>query len=127
MAGRLTHETHERLITTAKELTTSRQTFYTCPAKLSPRLSHVMLSNKTGATTPATASFTLEYYEAATTTYFSLATTEDITVDSRVLLTNGEVPFLSMKEGDLITCKASANSSIDCITVVVEQEARRVS
>ena len=122
----LQHQTHERLITKPLELTTSRQTFYTCPAKLSPRLSHVLLSNKTGATTPATASFTLEYYQASTTTYFSLATTEDILVDSRVLLDSNNMPLLSMKEGDLITCKASANSSIDCIVVVIEQEARKV-
>lgn len=123
----LQHQTHERLITKALELTTNRQTFYTCPAKLSPRLSHVLLSNKTGATSPATASFTLEYYEAATTTYFSLATTEDITVDSRVIISSELFPLLSMKAGDLITCKASANSSIDCLVVVVEQEARKVA
>ena len=121
--SRQQHNTHERLITSVKELTTARQTFYTTPTKLSPRVSHVLVSNKTGGNV----TFTLELYEAATSTYFSIATEEVLAANSRVLLSGDINPLISLKSQDLITCKASANSSIDCIVVVVEQESRGVS
>lgn len=112
--------TQPRLITKPLVLTTSRQEFYEAKGKLKPRLVNAMLSNVTGGAV----TFTLEFYNADDTTYYSIATGESIAANSRVLIEGTDLPLFAMAEGDKIYCTASANTSIHCLVTVMENEAR---
>jgi hypothetical protein len=98
--------------TLALELTTSNGNIYSVPANHEAEVQSIVISNI--ATT--TRKFTLEWYNAATTSYFALAKDVEIHGNAIIQVT---APLWLLKD-ELLRGSASANSSI-VITVYVKE------
>ena len=119
----LTSHTDHKLINKASELTTSRQDFYTAKAKLPARFVNIWICNKSGSG-GATYNYTLEYYNAATTTYINLAKNEEVAKQAHALIQGNELPLMALSAGDKICVTGSANSVLDCVVSITEISAR---
>jgi hypothetical protein len=98
--------------TVALELTTSDLAIYSVPPNYETEIQSVVISNVAGAKRK----FTLEWYEAATTTYFPLAKNVDIEANSIIQVT---VPLWLVK-GESLRGSASVDNSV-VITVYVKE------
>lgn len=98
--------------TLALELTTSNGTLYSVPANHETEVQSIVVSNISASSK----TFTLEWYNAVTTTYFALAKDVEIHGNSIIQIT---APLWLLK-GELLRCSASANSSV-VITVYVKE------
>jgi hypothetical protein len=98
--------------TLALELTTSNGTIYSVPANHETEVQSIVISNISASSK----TFTLEWYNAATTSYFALAKDVQIHGNSMLQVT---VPLWLLKS-ELLRGSASANSSV-VVTVYVKE------
>jgi hypothetical protein len=99
--------------TVGLELTTSNQDIYTVPSRFTTDITSISISNESGSSV----TFTLDWYDLATTTYYTLAGVTSLAANS--ILQIKEYP-LYLVGGDKIRGLASANSAIN-ITVSLEE------
>lgn len=90
--------------TVAKELTTSNANIYSVPPNYEAEIQSIVISNITASSK----TFTLEWYNNDTTSYFALAKDVEVHGNSMLQVT---VPLWLVKN-ELIRGSASANSSI---------------
>mgnify|MGYP003660804936 FL=1 len=99
--------------TLSVDLTTSNQDVYTVPARFNGDVSSIIISN--ASSSPVT--FSLDWYQSSSTTYFTIA--ETVTMVPNSILQITEYP-LYLEKNDLIRGLASAGSSIT-VTVATEE------
>lgn len=96
----------------AKELTTSNQDIYTVPAHFVAKVISIIVAN----TTSSTETFTLEWYDSVSTTYYPIG--GEVEMKKNSILQIDDVIYL--QRGDKIRGLASSNSAIT-VTVSVEE------
>ena len=99
--------------TLALELTTANQDIYTVPANFSGDISSIYVNNASGSVV----TFSLDWYESATTTYNTLAEAVELPANSLLQIT--EYP-LFLSRGDKVRGLASANSAVN-ISISIEE------
>jgi len=99
--------------TLSLELTTSNQDVYTVPARFNADISSIIVSN----TSTSSVTFSLDWYQSSSTTYFTIA--ETVTMVPNSILQITEYP-LYLEKNDLIRGLASAGSSVT-VTIAMEE------
>jgi hypothetical protein len=99
--------------TLALELTTLNQDIYTVPSRFSADVNSIYINNASGSTV----TFSLDWYEAATTTYHTLAETVELPPNSLLQIT--DYPLYLIRD-DKIRGLASANSAVN-ISISLEE------
>jgi len=99
--------------TLALELATSNQDIYTVPGRFSADVNSIYINNASGSTV----TFSLDWYEAATTTYHTLAETVELPPNSLLQIT--DYPLYLIRD-DKIRGLASANSAVN-ISISLEE------
>lgn len=99
--------------TLALELTTSNQDIYTVPGRFNTDVNSIYINNASGSTV----TFSLDWYEAATTTYHTLAETVELPPNSLLQIT--DYPLYLIRD-DKIRGLASANSAVN-ISISLEE------
>jgi predicted Zn-dependent protease len=94
-------------------LTTSNQDVYTVPERFNADVSSIIISNASSSSV----TFSLDWYQSSSTTYFTIA--EAVTMVPNSILQITEYP-LYLEKNDLIRGLASANSSIT-VTIASEE------
>lgn len=105
--------TPRKKLTVSKDLTTANQTIYTVPARFTADVNSIIISN----TSSSSVTFSLDWYQSSSTTYFTIAETVTMVPNSIIQIT--EYP-LYLEKNDSIRGLASANSSIT-VTVASEE------
>lgn len=98
--------------TVALELTTADSTIYSVPINYEAEVQSIIVSNVAGSKRE----FTLEWYNAVSTTYFALAKDVDIEANSIIQMTGP----LWLVKGESLRGSASVDSSV-VITVYVKE------
>jgi len=99
--------------TLALELTTSNQDIYTVPARFNADVNSIYINNASGSTV----TFSLDWYEAATTTHHTLAETVELPPNSLLQIT--DYPLYLIRD-DKIRGLASSNSAVN-ISISLEE------
>ena len=99
--------------TLSKELTTANQDIYTVPASFSGNVNSIIVTNASSSSV----TFSLDWYQATSTSYFTIAETVKMQPNSIIQIT--EYP-LFLEKNDKIRGLASANSAIT-VTVATEE------
>jgi hypothetical protein len=99
--------------TLALELTTANQDIYTVPTRFNTGVNSIYINNASGSTV----TFSLDWYEAATATYHTLAETVELPANSLLQIT--DYPLFLVKN-DKIRGLSSANSSVN-ISISLEE------
>jgi len=99
--------------TLSLELTTSNQDVYTVPKRFNADISSIIVSN----TSSSSVTFSLDWYQSSSTTYFTIA--ETVTMVPNSILQITEYP-LYLEKNDLIRGLASAGSSVT-VTIATEE------
>lgn len=99
--------------TLALELTTANQDIYTVPTRFTTDVNSIYINNASGSTV----TFSLDWYEASTTTFYTLAETVELPANSLLQIT--DYP-LYLSGGDKLRGLASANSSAN-ISISLEE------
>jgi hypothetical protein len=97
--------------TLAKELTTSNLVIYTTPIRYSSEITSIVVSNRSSATV----TFSLDWYDSVSSTYYSVASQVPMYGQSIIQLTNA----FTLQQNDVIRGLASAASAI---TVSIKAE-----
>lgn len=96
-----------------KELTTTNSTIYTVPSQFKAEVNSIVISNALAVRV----TFSLDWYDSATTTYFTLA-------ESVVLLPNSMLHIdypLYLHQNDLLRGLASSDNAVTVSVKVSEQ------
>jgi hypothetical protein len=109
--------------TLALELTTSNQDIYTVPTRFTTDVNSIYINNASNSSV----TFSLDWYDAASTTYYTLAETvelpatlaETVELPANSLLQITDYP-LYLIGGDKLRGLASANSSVN-ISISLEE------
>jgi len=99
--------------TLALELTTSNQDIYTVPARFNADVNSIYINNASSSSV----TFSLDWYEAASTTFYTLAETVELPANSLLQIT--DYPLFLVR-GDKIRGLASANSAVN-ISISLEE------
>ena len=99
--------------TLALELTTGNQDIYTVPTRFTTDINSIYVNNASGSSV----TFSLDWYEASTTTYHTLAETVELPANSLLQIT--DYP-LFLNPGDKVRGLASANSAVN-ISISLEE------
>ena len=99
--------------TLAAQLTTANADVYTVPARFNADINSIYIKNSSGSAT----TFSLDWYEAATATYHTLAETVELPANSLLQIT--DYPLFLIR-GDKIRGLASANSAVN-ISISIEE------
>lgn len=99
--------------TVAKQLTTSNSDIYTVPARYNTEITSIIISNATSSAV----TFSLDWYDTATTTYYTIAETTPLLPNGIIQLTDG----FYLQAGDSFRGLASANNAVT-ITVRTEED-----
>jgi len=99
--------------TLAAELTTSNADIYTVPPRHSADIYSIYINNATGSAV----TFSLDWYDSASTTFYTLAETVRLEPNSLLQITDYPV-FL--KKNDKLRGLASASSAVN-ISIAVEE------
>lgn len=99
----------------AKELTTSNQDIYTAPGHFVAKVYSIIIAN----TASTTETFTLEWYDSASTTFFPIGGTVEMKKNSIIQIDD----VMYLQSDDKIRGLASSNSAIT-VTVSVEESFR---
>ena len=99
--------------TVALELTTANQDIYTVPARFTTEVNSIYINNASSSLV----TFSLDWYDAASTTFYTLA--ELVVLPANSLLQITDYP-LYLVGSDKIRGLASANSAVN-ITVSLEE------
>lgn len=99
--------------TLALELTTANQDIYTVPSRFNADVNSIYINNASGSTV----TFSLDWYEAATTTYHTLAETVELPPNSLLQIT--DYPLYLIRD-DKIRGLASSNSAVS-ISISLEE------
>ena len=97
-----------------KPSSTSRETLYTCPNKHTSKVNTLILTNSYGSSIV----MLVEYYDASTTTYYTLFDKSVATKDSVLLYSGGSIAVL--ESGDKLIVTAATADSITAIATVHE-------
>jgi len=97
--------------TVAKQLTTSNSVIYTVPARYNTEITSIIISNNTSSNV----TFSLDWYDIASSTYYVVAKTTPLLANSIIQITDG----FYLQAGDSFRGLASAN---DAVTVTVRTE-----
>jgi hypothetical protein len=95
------------------ELTTSNQDIYTVPARFTADVNSIYINNASSSAV----TFSLDWYEAATTTFHTLAETVELPANSLLQIT--DYPLFLVKD-DKIRGLASANSAVH-VSISIEE------
>ena len=99
--------------TLALELTTANQDVYTVPARFTSDINSIYINNASSSLV----TFSLDWYQASTTTYHNLAETVELPANSLLQIT--DYP-LFLNPGDKVRGLASANSAVN-ISISLEE------
>lgn len=99
--------------TLALELTTSNQDIYTVPGRFNTDVNSIYINNASSSSV----TFSLDWYEAASTTFYTLAETVELPANSLLQIT--DYPLFLVR-GDKIRGLASANSAVN-ISISLEE------
>ncbi len=99
--------------TLALELTTANQDIYTVPTRFTTDINSIYVNNASGSSV----TFSLDWYEASTTTYHTLAETVELPANSLLQITDYPLYLIG---GDKLRGLASANSSVN-ISISLEE------
>lgn len=99
--------------TVGKELTTSNSTVYTVPDRFTAEVMSVIISNASSSAV----TFSLDWYDAANATYYTIAESISMGANSFLQITDG----FMLQAGDGFRGLASANSAVT-VTVRAEEE-----
>ena len=99
--------------TVALELTTANQDIYTVPERLSSEVNSVYVNNASSSLV----TFSLDWYDAASTTFYTLAELVELPANSLLQITDYPLYLIG---SDKIRGLASANSAVN-ITVSLEE------
>ena len=99
--------------TLAIELTTANQDVYTVPARFTSEINSIYINNASSSAV----TFSLDWYDSASTTYYTLAEAVELSANSLLQIT--DYP-LYLKPADSIRALASANSAVN-MTIAVEE------
>ena len=99
--------------TLALELTTANQDVYTVPARFTSDVNSIYINNASSSLV----TFSLDWYQASTTTYHTLAEAVELPANSLLQIT--DYP-LFLNPGDKIRGLASANSAVN-ISISLEE------
>jgi hypothetical protein len=99
--------------TVGLELTTANQNIYTVPANYEAEIDNIYINNASSSEV----TFSLDWYDAQNTTYYTLAETVKLPANS--LLQINDNPFWLFKS-DILRGLASANSAVT-ITVKIKE------
>lgn len=104
--------TKNRMIGAA--LTTSNVDIYTVPARYTSYVTSIIISNQTASS----ATVSLDWYDYASSTYYTLM--EQVSIAGNSIIQISDEP-LTLQQADKLRALASANSAIT-ITIKVEEE-----
>ena len=99
--------------TVALELTTANQDIYTVPERLSSEVNSIYINNASSSLV----TFSLDWYDAASTTFYTLAELVELPANSLLQITDYPLYLVG---SDKIRGLASANSAVN-ITVSLEE------
>ena len=99
--------------TLALELTTGNQDIYTVPARFTTDINSIYINNASGSLV----TFSLDWYEASTTTFHTFAETVELPANSLLQITDYPLYLIG---GDKLRGLASANSSVN-ISISLEE------
>jgi hypothetical protein len=99
--------------TLAAQLTTANADIYTVPARFNADINSIYVNNESSSAV----TFSLDWYDAASTTFYTLAETVELPANSLLQIT--DYPLFLVKN-DKIRGLASANSAVN-ITISVEE------
>jgi hypothetical protein len=99
--------------TLALELTTSNQDIYTVPTRFTTDINSIYVNNASSSSV----TFSLDWYEASTTTFHTLAETVELPANSLLQITDYPLYLIG---GDKLRGLASANSSVN-ISISLEE------
>ena len=105
--------TERKKRTVGLELTTANQDIYTVPSRFTTDITSILISNKSGSAI----TFTLDWYDSATTTFHTLAGSTSLAANSTLQIRENQLYLVG---GDKIRGLASANSAVN-ITVSLEE------
>lgn len=95
-------------------LTTSNVDIYTVPARYTSYVTSIIISNQTASS----ATVSLDWYDYASSTYYTLM--EQVSIAGNSIIQISDEP-LTLQQADKLRALASANSAIT-ITIKVEEE-----
>lgn len=93
--------------TIGMELTTSNQDLYTVPDNYETNIKSIYVNNASGSTV----TFSLDWYDAKSTTYYTMAETVELSPNSLLQITDS----MWLYKGDKFRGLASANSAVTVI------------
>lgn len=99
--------------TVGLELTTGNQDIYTVPSNYEAEIDGILINNASASKV----TFSLDWYDAQTTTYFTIAETVDIEANSMVHINDDP---LWLYKGDKLRGLASAGSAVTIIVKIKE-------
>ena len=99
--------------TVALELTTANQDIYTVPARFTTEVNSIYINNASSSLV----TFSLDWYDAASTTFYTLAELVELLANSLLQITDYPLYLIG---SDKIRGLASANSAVN-ITVSLEE------
>lgn len=99
--------------TIGKELSTSNADIYTVPSRYTAKISSIVVSNMTSGSV----TFSLDWYDSGSSTYFTIAEQTVLKPNSVVQITDGFI----LQAGDKFRGLASAANSVT-ISMAVEED-----
>jgi hypothetical protein len=99
--------------TVAKQLTTSNSVIYTVPARYNAEITSIIISNNTSSAV----TFSLDWYDTASSTYYTVAKITPVIANGVIQITDG----FYLQSGDSFRGLASTNSAIT-VTVRTEED-----
>jgi hypothetical protein len=99
--------------TVSKQLTTSNSDIYVVPSRYNTEITSIIISNNTSSAV----TFSLDWYDTATATYYNIAKTTPLLANGIIQITDG----FYLQPGDAFRGLASANNAVT-ITVRTEED-----